>query len=66
MATTKQTDRRRARAGMPRLVRRYQAVITAGVEGIALLLRLPLVVHLLVTVATRLAIVLLTGGQQRR
>jgi hypothetical protein len=56
MATTKPTNRRHDATQLRWIIRKYRAVITAGVEGVALVLRLPLLVHVVVTVVTELAI----------
>lgn len=60
MAATNPTTRRDG-ARLRRLVRRYHAVISTAVEGAALLLRLPLLVHVLVSVTTEGLIALVTG-----
>lgn len=65
MATTNPTSRLKAGARLRCFVRRYRSVIAAGVESIALLLRLPLGVHVLLTVTTELAITLVTGRRRR-
>lgn len=65
MATTNPTNRRQAGVRLRCLVRRYRAVIAAAVEGIALLLRLPLVAHVLLAMATELAIAMVTGRRRR-
>jgi hypothetical protein len=61
MATTNPTSRLKAGARMRCFVRRYRTVIVAGVGSIALILRLPLVVHLVLLMATEVAIALMTG-----
>jgi hypothetical protein len=65
MVTTTSTQRRRRGAAFRTTVRRYRSVIAAAVQGVALLLRLPLVAHVIVTVATQVALVLLTGRRCR-
>jgi len=61
MATT---NRRPGGARLRRAVQRHHLVVSATVEGAALLLRLPLLLHVLVSAVTELAIALLTrrGG----
>lgn len=65
MATTNPTNPRQIGARLRCLVRRYRAVIAAGVEGIALLLRLPLLAHVVLTMTTELVIALVTGRRRR-
>jgi hypothetical protein len=59
MATSKLTDRARDGASRRKLAGRYHAIIAVAVEGAALLLRLPLVLHIVASVLTELAFALL-------
>jgi hypothetical protein len=61
MATTNHHTRRQSRAKLRKLVKRYRGAATALVEGIAMLLRLPLVIHVLVNVVVQLVISRLSG-----
>jgi len=64
MATPNPTNRRPTSGRLRCSVRQYRLVIAAGAEGIALLFRLPLVVHVLLPVTTELAITLMTGRRR--
>ncbi len=65
MASKHPVSARLPRSRASRLVRQYRSVITASVEGLALLLRLPLLVHVILTVATNLAIGAFIGRHRR-
>jgi hypothetical protein len=61
MATTTTHNRREGSAGWRIGLRRHRTVIAVAVEGLGLLLRLPLVAHIALAVVTELVITVATG-----
>lgn len=63
MATNHTSSARKG--NLRRLIRQYRNAVTAVVEGLALLLRLPLVVQVVLNVATQLVISFVTAPRRR-
>ena len=64
MPTTNSSTYTRLRA-VRRFSRQYRTVIGAGVEGLTLLLRLPLLAHIVVTITTEVLLSLLAGERRK-